>query len=262
MVSAASAGQVVNNNIYDVWWVHSGANRICLAMSASTGGGGGWSSDTAGSNTARGTGYSQLDFVTRPYITNKNALTNCFNAATNYGSVSANQATYLGSIYSTANGQTGFIFGSANSGTAQQGLLGVFNAYNQRTFNTALNDTTASWTYTTATFRQANGSTGNQITVLDGLGWMFIRAQYSVNESTGTGSPGATIGVGLDSTTAIVGRQGFVNLSTLADGNSSYSGKLGIGLHVISANEKGNGTNTTQFFGSNNMQLEASLHGM
>ena len=99
MVSAASAGQVVSGQVYDVWWVHGGANRICLAMSASTGGGGGWASDTGGSNTARGTGYSQLDRATRPYVTNKNSITNCFNAATNYGPVNANQGAYLGTVY-------------------------------------------------------------------------------------------------------------------------------------------------------------------
>jgi len=47
MVSAASAGQVVSGQVYDVWWVKTGASRICLAMSAAVGGDGGWASDTA-----------------------------------------------------------------------------------------------------------------------------------------------------------------------------------------------------------------------
>ena len=130
MVSAASAGQVVAANVYDVWWVHGGANRICIAMSAASGGAGGWASDTGGSNTARGTGYTQLDRITRGYITNANSITNCFNAAVNYGPVAANEGTYLGTIYASANGQISWTLGAAASG-GTAGLLGVWNMYNR-----------------------------------------------------------------------------------------------------------------------------------
>ena len=250
MVSAASAGQVVINNVYDVWWVHSGANHICLAMSAAGGGGGGWSSDTAGSNTARGTGYSQLDRTTRPYATNKNALANCFNGATNYGSVSANQATYLGTIYATANGQTSYIFGTiaANWGTA---TFGVWNMYNRVSVSTFLGDTTDSWTYAVAnTWRAPNGNTTTaRATIVRGLDEDSTQAEYSAE-----GSPGAATniapGIGLDSTSAYTGTTQFLSIAANNQpGIGKFSGLVGAGLHFLSAIEFQNTTTSSTWYG-------------
>lgn len=198
MVSAASAGQVVSGQVYDVWWVHGGANRICVAMSAAAGGGGGWANDTGGSNTARGTGYSQLDFTTRPYITNKNSITNCFNAANNYGPVSANQGTYLGSIYATANGQTGMAFTvTANGGGGN--ILGVFNAYNQVQMLATSIDNTSSWSTNSSTWRQADSNTGNAIQWLDGLQISSVDGSYDVLSRSGTANTaGGAVGCALD----------------------------------------------------------------
>jgi hypothetical protein len=89
-MATSSTGVTNNAGVFDLWWVHSGASRICVATNGS---GGGWASDTGGSNTARGTGYSQVH-NTRGYWTNVNAITHCYNGATDYGSVSADQATY------------------------------------------------------------------------------------------------------------------------------------------------------------------------
>lgn len=260
MVSAATAGQTVNNNVYDVWWVHGGANRVCIAMSASTGGGGGWSSD-GGSNTSRGTGYSQLDFLTRPYITNKNSITNCFNGATNYGPVSANQATWVGTTYTTANGQTSYKFG-ANGTSGQNALFGVYNAYNRVSVSTQVQDTTASWVYTTATFRQANGSTSNQIQYLDGIGNMSVSAEYSVDVTQASGSTGLT-GIGINSTTVNSGRVPFIG-GTGGDIFTSYRGVSGLGLNTLAPLERGTGAGTNTWFGGtgSEMQFAATIGGL
>jgi hypothetical protein len=260
MVSAASSGQVVSGQVYDVWWVHGGANRICIAMSASSGGGGGWAQDTGGgSNNNRGTGFSQLDYITRGYITNKNSIANCFNGSANYGSISANQGTYLGTIYATANGQTSFIFGSANT-SGQNGLFGVYNAYNQSSIATAISDTTASWVYTTATFRQARASSSNQIQYVDGLGTLSTSVHYDIN--TTTVSAQAVIGIGIDSTTVTSGRVGSAPGNANNDIMSTFSGTPGVGLHTIAALEKGGGSGTQTFFGGAFMQLAVRLSGM
>ena len=55
-LQSSGTGVVSGFNTFDVWWVHGGTNRICVATNGS---GGGWSSD-GGSNAARGTGYSVL----------------------------------------------------------------------------------------------------------------------------------------------------------------------------------------------------------
>lgn len=168
MVSAASPGQVVSGQVYDVWWVHGGANRICLAMSSATGTGGGWASDTGGSNTTRGTGYTQLDRVTRPYITNKNAISNCFNAANNYGPVSANQATYLGTVYASGNGAISYTFPAVGA-PPTAGLFGVFNAYNRTITTGTLGDSVSSYTYASTTIRECHGDTTYQVQAVLGL---------------------------------------------------------------------------------------------
>lgn len=241
MVSAASAGQVVSGQVYDVWWVHGGANRICLAMSSSSGGGGGWASDTGGSNTARGTGYSQLDRTTRPYTTNKNAISNCFNGATNYGSVSANQATYLGTIYASGNGATTWTYGAvASGGTA--GLFGIWNMYNRVNVGTQVSDSSVNWTYNTAAWRAANNSSTMRVSFVFGLNEDGVSAVYNAEgSSVGSAAPG----VGLDTTGGFNSTQGFIaNIGANQSIAAIFDGQAGSGFHFLSANEFG-GTSTT-----------------
>lgn len=263
MVSAASAGQIVLGQVYDVWWVHSGANRICLAMSSSTGGGGGWAFDTGGSNTARGTGYSQLDRVTRPYTTNKNALANCFNGSTNYGSVSANQATYLGTVYASANGQISYTFGGSASG-GSAALFGVWNMYNRVNISTDVMDSGTSYTYSSSTTRQARASTGNQVSFVVGLQENGLTASYSERcDSAAVTFARATFGLGLDSTAAFAGQPSQViagsAVSAVLAGTASKTFFPGVGLHFVAALEASDGANANVFDSSSTADLSVML---
>jgi len=249
MVSAASAGQIVSGQVYDVWWVHGGANRICIAMSASTGGGGGWASDTAGSNTARGTGYSQLDRATRAFTTNKNSITNCFNAATNYGPVSANQGTYLGTIYATANGQTSHTLGASSSG-GTAAVFGVWNMYNRVILTTVVNDSAATWSYTSATIRPADNSTGNRISFVSGIaedGISVAQSNRMATASTGL----ASSGIGLVSTTVFTAAE-VCQYNTASGAGCPVTTAIApqVGLHFVQALEQGDGSNATTFVGN------------
>jgi hypothetical protein len=264
MVSAASAGQVVGSQVYDVWWVHSGTNRICMAMSSATGGGGGWASDTGGSNAARGTGYSQLDFVTRSYVTNKNSIANCFNGSTNYGSVAANQATYLGTVFATNNGLTAFQFGAITVG-GTPGVLGVWNYYNRVDVVSTTGDATTSWTYGTATFRPLNNSIGNRTSFVSGmpLDGILVSGLLEVNTPSSPGS-GTEGGVCLDGTSCISANiQGiFFNQlsSSPVTGELWYSGGLSAqtGFHFVQTVEYANaGTYTA--FNLNNMTVKLRM---
>lgn len=255
MVSASSAGQVVSGNVYDVWWVHRGANRICLAMSASGGGGGGWSSDTAGSNTARGTGYSQLDRTTRPYTTNKNAISNCFNGATNYGPVIANQATYLGTVYASANGQISYTFGAAGSGGVA-GLMGVWNMYNRVTTSVFVTDNGTGYTYNSVTIRQARASAGNQVQFVVGVSEdTTIATTFMTATTPAVLNALCNSGLGLDNTAAYnLGSPAFVFAETAlaAAGSLTASGSVysGVGLHTISRNENNDASGNCTFITS------------
>lgn len=248
MVSAASAGQIVNANVYDVWWVHGGSNRICVAMSASGGGGGGWGSDTGGANITRGTGYSQLDRTTRQYITNANSIANCFNAANNYGPVSANQGTYLGTFYATANGQTSYTLGGAASG-GTAGLIGIWNMYNRIGVPATVTDSGTVYTYTTATIRQQRASAGMQVSFVRGLDEGTAELKSNV-DSTGVAVAASVIfGIGLDSTSAFVASSSAAFMQTQVATTANiylttfYTGYPGLGFHTLTALEKGDGTN-------------------
>lgn len=249
MVSAASAGQVVSGQVYDVWWVHGGANRICIAMSASAGGGGGWASDTGGSSTARGTGYSQLDLTTRPYITNKNSITNCFNAANNYGPVSANQGTYLGTIYATANGQTGMSFTAAASGGGAN-ILGVFNGYNRVPISATSQDTAASWSCNACAWRKADNNANNSIQWVDGLQVVSTECLYGALAAPQSNLQDVAIGCAFDWTSGAPS----VFASLIGNAVFSYLTSNGIslplvGLHTANAVESTVG-NAPIFYGS------------
>jgi hypothetical protein len=251
MVSAASAGQVVSGQVYDAWWVHSGGNRICLAMSSASGGGGGWASDTGGSNTARGTGYSQLDRATRPYITNKNAIANCFNGSTNYGSVAANQATFLGTVYASANGQVSWTLGAAASG-GTAGLLGVWNMYNRVTVATTTTDNGTPYNYGSATIRQARASAANEIQFVLGLTEDAVNLSGSCGLRTAAAS-GAFLqcGFGFDTTSAYSSGPAALesNSGSVQESGSGIAANwTGIlGFHTASKNESSDGSNSNQF---------------
>lgn len=167
LTMATSGTGVTNiNGVFDIWWVHGGASRICVATNGS---GGGWASDTGGSNSARGTGYSQVH-NTRGYWTNVNSIANCYNGSTNYGSISADQGTYLGTIYTTAAGQTTVSFQPTPAIGGSNNVVGLWNAYNRVEMNSTTVDSTASlYSYTTTSWRAANNSTSNRITWVDGL---------------------------------------------------------------------------------------------
>src|SRR5579863_6311237 len=244
-LTMATSGTGVANNAdnFDVWWVHGGASRVCIATNGS---GGGWASDTGGSTTARGTGYSQLDKTSRPYITIKNSITHCYNGATDYGSVSANQATLLGTLTTTAAGQTGmnFLAGVTLNPVA---VLGLSNAYNQVPVIARIMDNTSSWSYGTNAWRAANGS-GNTISWVDSVQASSVIARYQV-VMNGSGSH-CVIGVSLDAATPAQ-----LTNTDVGSGNLGLSTEdvflPQIGLHKVGAEENSPGASSTcTFIGS------------
>ncbi len=264
MVSAASAGQIVNNNVYDIFWVHSGASRVCVAMSGASGGGGGWSSDTAGSNTARGTGYSAID-RTRGYLTNTNSITNCFNGATNYGPVSAHQGTYLGTFYATANGQTSYTFGSAAAGGGAANLY-LWNAYNRILVQTRVTDNNASWTYALAPVHNTDGSATNRISWVTGLAEDGLSFSYFQQSASASANAILSIGMGFDVS-------GASSPTCLGDATTPDTNGLirtisiecnfdpAIGIHFVQAQEATDGTVTAVFGGLQGGSFRESLNG-
>ena len=248
-MASSGAGVLNNAGVFDVWWEGNTNHNICVATNGS---GGGWASDTGGSNTVRGSGYSQLDTTTRPYITNASSVTHCYNGTTDYGAIAANKLTYLGTIYTTAAGQTTYQFGSAASGGGAA-IIGLWNTYNRVDFGTNVTDSGALYTYTSATVRLARASSGNQITLVRGLNEDALEANYNNTDET-VPVVGANVlnGLGFDSTTSMSCNKAAVSASSAGGGTVgttaiSCTWLPGVGLHILSALERGDSSNANVF---------------
>lgn len=107
-------------------------------------------------------------------------------------------------------------------------------------------DTTDTWTYSTATLRQANGSTANQLAFVRGVNEDAASASVSANVVNSTSSVRyVRVAVGLDSTTAPASDS---NVSSGACTDTvtpallcNYTGLPGLGYHYLAWLEKGHG---------------------
>lgn len=185
--SAAAAG-----NVYDLFaWSDGGTFRVTRGPA--------WSAGTGGSNTARGTGAGStaLSRVNGVFV-NANTITN--GPAAGFG-------TYVGTIATDSGGATV----SYNPGSAAAGggaaSIGLWNAYNRVLVEGQVQDAAASWTYATASWRNADGSASNRVTFVTGLAEDAWSADYLCATAGSTG--GATyIGVALNG--AIGGATGWM----------------------------------------------------
>lgn len=224
------------NGVFDVWAINSSGLKICIATNGS---GGGWASDTGGSNTTRGTGYTQLDNTTRAYITNKNAIAHCYNATTDYGSISANQATYLGTVMTdaAAAGSVSFTLGGTASG-GSAAWIGIWNYYNQVPATTSVTDNQAGYTYSSATIRASGGSTNNRITAVFGAAEEAAQSKFNSTVQASSAAAGI-IGICLDSTSAYNGRQAVTGgvTSQYVGGTAFFDSTPLLGQHYFQACE-------------------------
>lgn len=99
---------------------------------------------------------------------------------------------YLGSFSTTAvSGQT------EDSATKRY----LWNYYHRVARKLLKQETTDTWTYNTATYRQANGSTANQVVTVIGVAEDAIDLTVRANLNAGTGAGPAYVAIGRDSTT-------------------------------------------------------------
>ena len=138
----------------------------------------------------------------------------------------------------------------------------VWNYYNRVQRPMVRMETTASWTYTTATVRQANGSTANQFDVM--VGWAEVNFSVSINASAGNGTGGVavSVGIGQDSTTAYLST--IPSMATTAGasrGALTCHANLNppIGRHVYSWNEWSTATGTTTWYGDDSGSTAARM---
>lgn len=250
------------------------ANGICDVFAARSSGslvigfGPMWSSATAGSS-SRGTGAGTTELARNLGLwTNANSIT-LTNGANTY-SIAANQATYLGSLY--IDGTAGQV--SCHTSWGQSRKWGVWNAYNRLPIRIQAGDSTASWSYTTATWRASNADSANCIYALTGLAEEWVEVGFGQlfggNYVSASGTSKQQIGIGWNSTTApsgLLGASDFRTSSATAmgfgpEGIAGYRNAGSFGLNQITCLENGNGSSLAAYNGTNSyMEMVASYMG-
>jgi len=130
----------------------------------------------------------------------------------------------------------------------------VWNAQNRRTRPMRVMEATDTWAYSTAAWRQANGSSANQLAFVRGLNEDGVTASVSVLVSSNGGSAQPVyVSIGLDSTAGIAtgatSQQAQVMSGTNGAPVASYAGLPGLGHHVLTWLEYGAGSNTQTWYG-------------
>lgn len=226
-----------------------------------------WSTLTPGSG-ARGTGAgtTELQRVNGIWV-NKNTMTLRYASGSTI-SVQPFQATYVGSMQMDAtNSQV-----SCYLSYGQSRKWGIWNAYNRVPIIMQGGESTSSWTYNTATWRESNGGTTNFISTFTGLPEEEVQARFiqSAQLIDNQAASKANNGIGYNSTTVPSGKIGvifnsnaFAGAVTLeADITAEYTAAPLIGINNINAIENGNTSTACTFFGTNiSMLLTTNYRG-
>lgn len=193
---------------------------------------------SGGSATSRGTGTNTPELERQNGVwVNKNQ-TVADNNGVSY-TIAAGRGLYLGTFRSTAIAQT------EDSKTKRF----LWNCYNRRPRRMLVEDATASWNYTTATVRQANANTANQLDFVRGLDEDLVRARLTVFVSNSSAGVSFYSGIGLSSTTAFVGHAQHGGTTLVAGVGqlaiTEYCDLPGIGRRFLSWNEYSAASGTT-----------------
>lgn len=126
-------------------------------------------------------------------------------------------------------------------------------------------EATDSWSYNTATIRQANASAANQLDYVQGVSEGAVKAWIRVTYVNATSGNDAAVGVGVDSTTTFSGLRGRGESGGTNEFQAaSYLGFPGVGRHFLSWNEWGEGAATTiTWYGDNGAeaQTQGGIYG-
>jgi hypothetical protein len=232
-----SPAAVAASSIYDLFVWSDGGTLRCTRGPAWT------------NSTTRGYTFTMVSGI----LLNTSAITN---------GPAAQRGTWVGTIASNGSSTIDYTFGSAGSGGVAA-VLNVWNTYNRVTTTTSVTDSGASYTYATATVRQARASTGNQIGFLLGAQEDGVQFAYSTrNIVTITAGNATETTVGFDSTTTMA-IPGMIAQSSGASitigGTSAGVWNAAAGTHTLTALENANAGNSATFNASSANVLTATL---
>lgn len=153
---------------------------------------------------------------------------------------------YLGTFVTTSTTQTEDSFAKRL----------VWNYYNRQTRPMRVVEATNSWTYGTATYRQANGSTANQVALVIGLAEVPIQVQVSAIHANDTAATAAAVSIGEDSATTTATAVIMGRVTTAANNSqdqlrATYRSFPAVGYHFYTWLERGSGAGVDTWYGDN-----------
>lgn len=152
---------------------------------------------------------------------------------------------YVGTVYTDA----------ASKFNDSLTLRHVWNYYNQKRRPLQRFESTANWTYSTATIRQANNAAANQVDVVIGVAEQPVHLQLTVPVQNTTGACQVSAGIGLDSTTAFASNHlpGATYILTTNDIKqlvAVYDGVPAVGRHYLAWLEYSAAVANTVWYGT------------
>lgn len=138
----------------------------------------------------------------------------------------------------------------------------LWNYYNQVSASMVRRETTSSWTYSSATPRQANASTSNQLNFVVGVAEQIIHGSIRIKCEVDILSDVIAF-IGLDGTTAVAdftANSVPVNPGTfLVVIHEAWAKITTVGYHYLVWVEQGNGSATMTLYGQSNFGVAADL---
>jgi len=158
---------------------------------------------------------------------------------------------YLGTFFTTATTTT------EDSASKRH----VWNMYNRERRNLLANDATVSWTYTTDTWRQANGISANQVSVIAGQPTLVEANLQALSHSSDASNRFSAIGVG--STSSASGDTlGYRAGGSYADyGFATIKTFQPAGYQYYAWIERSTASGTTTWYGTSGAAYKSGIHG-
>ena len=247
------------NTLYDVF-VFSNSGVLTLVTGPA------WATSTAGAG-ARGTGASTTELTRIKGLWVNAVSMTARNGSTTY-TVGANLGTYVGSLF--IDGSAGQI--TCNKAFTQIRKWSVWNAYNRALIVLKAGDTTASWTYNSATVRASRGDSNNNLKTFTGLPEETVDLQFMqrVSSIVNASNAGPGIGIGVNSTTVATGFAPQPSVGQAAASNTTMASIAqarhilppALGVNTITSLESEVQAVTSTFYGTEaNMLLLAKWLG-
>lgn len=180
------------------------------------------------------------------------------NTSTITNGPAASRGTYVGTVRSDASSTLNMTFGTTTTGGGPS-LLTVFNQYNQVPVLGKVGDNTASWNYTTATWRMMDNSAGNRVSMLFGTQSNPISVNRGFNATLVATQGAFAFGGyqidGITSPNVAIGDLAFQFEAQSAFSLNFYAGVSGnytpqLGAHFIQAIEISDGTHAATLSGA------------